>query len=144
MRKKDMTVPAILAEAVGIVLGVVYIILQIYYGLTYHVTWYNYISNIVGVILVYTGLSVLSCYPEKINRIPDELCIGKVRKLSIRMVRVVKLIFVLGLLIPCVCDALGIALKEAYSLLVIGMILLPSVYYECKILKIIRDQGKHS
>ena len=144
MKKEDLTVPALLMEAVGLILGIVYIGLQIFYGVTYHVSPYRYMGNILCLVLVYALLTILSCHPEKINRISDELCIGKVRKLSIRMVRVVKLIFVLGLLIPCVCDALRIALKEAYSLLVIGMILLPSVYYECKILKIIRDQGKHS
>ena len=138
MRKKDMTVPAILAEAVGIILGVVYIILQIYYGLTYHVVWYSYISNIVGVILVYTGLSVLSCYPEKINRITPEVCIGKIRRYSIRMVRLIKLVFVIGLMIPCVGDVLGIELKEAYSLLIIGVLLVIAVYYEYRIIQILR------
>lgn len=144
MKKEDLTVPALLAEAVGLILGIVYIGLQIFYGVMYHVSPSRYIGNILCLILVYLLLTVLSSHPEKIHRIPGELCVGDVRRLSIRMVRVVKLIFVAGLLIPCVCDALGIALKEAYSLLVIAAILLPSVYYECRILKIMRDQGKHS
>lgn len=144
MKKEDLTVPALLAEAVGLILGIVYIGLQIYYGLMYHVSPFRYIGNIFCLVLVYVLLTILSSHPERINRIPESICVGMVRKLSVRMVRIVKLIFVVGLLIPCVCDALGITLKEAYSLLVIGAILVPSVYYECKILKIMRDRGSDS
>ena len=32
MKKEDLTVPAIFAEAIGMILGIVYIGLQIYYG----------------------------------------------------------------------------------------------------------------
>ena len=89
MKKEDLTVPALLMEAVGLILGIVYIGLQIFYGVTYHVSPYRYMGNILCLVLVYALLTILSCHPEKINRIPDELCIGKGRKLSIRMVRVV-------------------------------------------------------
>ena len=34
MKKEDLTVPAIFAEAIGMILGIVYIGLQIYYGLS--------------------------------------------------------------------------------------------------------------
>ena len=37
---------------------------------------------------------------------------GKVRKYSIRMIRLVKLVFIIGLMVPCVGDVIGIELKE--------------------------------
>ena len=43
MKKEDLTVPAILAEAVGILLCILYIGLQIFYGINYHVAPYKYI-----------------------------------------------------------------------------------------------------
>ena len=65
MRKEDLTVPAIFAEAAVLILGIAYIGMQVYYGITYHIAPVQFICNILGIILVYTGLSVLSCYPEK-------------------------------------------------------------------------------
>lgn len=90
MKKEDLTVPAIFAEAIGMILGIVYIGLQIYYGIVYKVAPYKFICNIAGVVLIYVGLSLVSCQPEKINRLPKEVCVGKVRKYSIRMIRLVK------------------------------------------------------
>lgn len=138
MRKEDLTVPAIFAEAIGMILGIVYVGLQIYYGIAYKVAIYEWICNIVGVILIYVGLSLLSCYPEKINRLPKEVCTKDVRKYSIRMVRLVKLVFIAGLMVPCVGDVIGIELKEAYSLIVIAAILVIAVGYEYKIIQILR------
>ena len=89
MKKEDLTVPAIFAEAIGMILGIVYIGLQIYYGIAYKVAPYKFICNIAGVVLIYVGLSLVSCQPEKINRLPKEVCVGKVRKYSIRMIRLV-------------------------------------------------------
>ena len=120
MKKEDLTVPAIFAEAIGMILGIVYIGLQIYYGIVYKVAPYKFICNIAGVVLIYVGLSLVSCQPEKINRLPKEVCVGKVRKYSIRMIRLVKLVFIIGLMVPCVGDVIGIELKDAYSLLVIA------------------------
>ena len=98
MKKEDLTVPAIFAEAIGMILGIVYIGLQIYYGFAYKVAPYKFICNIAGVVLIYVGLSLVSCQPEKINRLPKEVCAGKVRKYSIRMIRLVKLVFILSLI----------------------------------------------
>lgn len=129
MKKEDLTVPAIFAEAIGMILGIVYIGLQIYYGIAYKVAPYKFICNIAGVVLIYVGLSLVSCQPEKINRLPKEVCVGKVRKYSIRMIRLVKLVFIIGLMVPCVGDVIGIELKDAYSLLVIAAILVITVFY---------------
>ena len=53
MKKEDLTVPAIFAEAIGMILGIVYIGLQIYYGIVYKVAPYKFICNIAGVVLIY-------------------------------------------------------------------------------------------
>lgn len=146
MKKEDLTVPAIFAEAIGMILGIVYIGLQIYYGFAYKVAPYKFICNIAGVVLIYVGLSLVSCQPEKINRLPKEVCAGKVRKYSIRMIRLVKLVFIIGLMVPCVGDVIGIELKDAYSLLVIAAILVITVFYEYRIIQLLRndhhDQGQ--
>ena len=144
MNKKDLTVPAILAEAIGIILGIVYVIMQIYYGITYKVAPWQFSSNIVGVVLVYVALTILSSHPEWINRLPREVCVGKVRKYSIRMVRLIKLVFLAGLMIPCVGDVLGIELKEAYSLIMIAAILVIAIGYEIKIIEILRQNHRGS
>lgn len=138
MKKEDLTVPAILAEAVGILLGILYIGLQVFYGITYHVAPYKYICNIVGLVLVYAGLTILSNHPERINRIPAQMCAGKIRIYSLRMLRLVKLIFVVGLMIPCVADVIGRQMQDAYSLIIIGLLLLVTIYYEYKIILTIR------
>ena len=95
---------------------------------------------------LFVGLSLVSCQPEKINRLPKEVCVGKVRKYSIRMIRLVKLVFIIGLMVPCVGDVIGIELKDAYSLLVIAAILVITVFYEYRIIQLLRndhhDQGQ--
>ena len=138
MKKEDLTVLAILAEAVGVLLGILYIGLQIFYGINYHVAPYKYICNIAGFVLVYAGLTILSNHPERINRIPEQMCVGKIRIYSLRMLRLVKLIFVVGLMIPCVADVIGRQMQDAYSLIIIGLLLLVTIYYEYKIILTIR------
>ena len=46
MRKEDLSVVALLLEAVDLILGLVYIGLQIFYGLYYHVPPYKFILNL--------------------------------------------------------------------------------------------------
>ena len=139
MRKEDLTVPAIIAEAVEIIVGLVYIGLQIYYGVVNHIPPYRFICNIVGLLLVYAGLTVLSNHPEQVSRLAPEVCVGKVRKYTLRRLRLIKLVFVVGLMVPCVGDAIGIELKDAYSLIVIFAIILIAVWHEYKILLVIRS-----
>ena len=139
MRKEDLTVPAIIAEAAGLILGILYIGLQIFYGVAYHAQPMKLILNLLVAVLVYAGLTLLSNYPEKINGIAPELCKGKIRNYSIRMVLIVKIVFITSLLIPCVADAAGFQVQSAYSLLVIGILIIVAVYYEYKIIHIIRN-----
>lgn len=139
MRKEDLTLAAIFLEAVGIIFSVIYIALQIYYGLAFHIAPYKYILNLIILILVYLGLTLLSNYPERINNLPPEVCVGKIRKYSIRMLRLVKFVFITGLLIPCVCDAFGIEILNAYSFLVVLVIVVIAGFYEYKILREIKN-----
>jgi L-asparagine transporter-like permease len=138
MKKEDMTVPALLLEAVTLILALVYIGLQIFYGLYYHIAVYKFLINVFAMVLVYAGLTLLCVYPEHINRLPPELFTPEIRAISLRMTRLVKLIFVAGIMVPCVFDALGIELLDATSLIVIGLILVVVIYYEGKIIRILR------
>lgn len=135
MRKDDMTPASTLLEAVGIILGMVYCGLQIYYGITFHVSPFKYILNLLIMILVYAGLTILSNYPERINNIPTEICTGKIRSYSLWMIRIVKFVFIAGLLIPCVFDAAGRGIRSNYSIFVIGVILIVAVYCEYRIIQ---------
>ena len=138
MRKEDLSAGAVIAEAVGMILGIAYRVLLGYYGIRFHVSPVTWIMNVLVAVLVYTGLTLLARYPEKIHALPPEKCSGKVRMYSIRMVRVIKLLFISSLLIPCISDAFGHQMKGGYSLIAIGIMIATAVYYEYHILHILR------
>lgn len=142
MRKEDMSALALFLEAIVIILGFIYIGLQVFYGLYYHIAPYKFILNLLAMILVYAGLSLLSMYPERLNSIPTELCKGKIRTYSLWMLRLVKAIFVISLLIPCVFDALGIGISSVYSLIVIGLIVIIAGYCEYQILTELKKKSR--
>ena len=130
MKKNEMTWQVMLIEAVGIVSAIAYLGLQIYYGIAFHVNPVNLMMNLVFMILVYVGLTLLAVYPERVNGLTREVCSGKIRQYTLRMVRMVKLVFVEGLLFTSVCDALGKELKQGYSLIIVVLIAAIAVYYE--------------
>lgn len=140
MRREDMTVPVALIEAGTIILGVCYLILQIYYGIHYHISPSKFIWNVCAVLLVYVAILLLQFYPEKVNRLPIELFSEEIRKLTVRMLRLIKLVFVAGLLVPCVFDVLGIGIYNAASLIVVVLIAAIAIYYEMKIYRILREK----
>lgn len=142
MRKEDLSIPALLLEAIVIILGLVYIGLQIFYGIYYRVAPYKLILNLLAMILVYLGLSLLSMYPERINGLLPEQCKGKIRSYSLWMLRLVKAIFVTSLLIPCVFDAMGVDISSVYSLIVIGLFLLIAGVCEYQIFQEFRNMRK--
>lgn len=142
MRKEDLSVVALLLEAVDLILGLVYIGLQIFYGLYYHVPPYKFILNLLAMVLVYAGLTLLSMNPERINSIPKEICQGTIRKYSLWMVRLIKAIFVVSLLIPSVFDVIGIGIQSVYSLIVIGLILVVAGYCEYHIIQELKNMQK--
>jgi L-asparagine transporter-like permease len=143
MRKEDYSLAAVIAEAVGILMMAAYVVIQIYYGIFYKIAVYKFVCNIVGVVLVYALLWILCSMPEKIHRFSPEACVGDIRKYTIRMLRIIKLVFVAGLLVPCVADAMGVELQEAYSIFVMAAILLITLYYEIKIIRVLRDDQDH-
>ena len=142
MRKEDLSVVALLLEAVDLILGLVYIGLQIFYGLYYHVPPYKFILNLLAMVLVYVGLTLLSMHPERINGIPQEICQGTIRKYSLWMVRLIKAIFVVSLLLPSVFDVIGIGIQSVYSLIVIGLILVVAGYCEYHIIQEFKNRKK--
>jgi hypothetical protein len=138
MRKRDMNTIELFAEAVGIVAALVYVGLQIYYGVSYGLGVGAVAGNVVAMILVYLGLSLLECYPERVNGLTVERCKGDIRRYTIRMIRISKLIFTGSLLLTSICDAMGHELNAGYSILVVIAIVLTAVYYEYKIIRILR------
>ena len=132
MKKEEMTTVDFLLEAVGIVAAMIYLGLQIYYGIVYGVAFTGIILNAAILILVYVGLTLLAHYPERVNNLPKEICGGKIRIYTIHMVRAVKLIFVLSLLFTSICDAAGVQINKGYSLV--------TVVYEGKIIKLLRGK----
>lgn len=142
MKKNEMTWQVMLIEAVGIVSAIAYLGLQIYYGIAFHVNPVNLMMNLVFMILVYVGLILLAVYPERVNGLTREVCSGKIRQYTLRMVRMVKLVFVEGLLFTSVCDALGKELKQGYSLIIVVLIAAIAVYYEGRIIHILKQNNK--
>ena len=84
LKKEEMTNMDFLLEAVGIVAAMIYLGLQIYYGIVYGVAFTGIILNAAILILVYVGLTLLARYPERVNNLPKEICSGKIRKYTIR------------------------------------------------------------
>ena len=132
MKKNEMTWQVMLIEAVGIVSAIAYLGLQIYYGIAFHVNQVNLMMN----------LTLLAVYPERVNGLTREVCSGKIRQYTLRMVRMVKLVFVEGLLFTSVCDALGKELKQGYSLIIVVLIAAIAVYYEGRIIHILKQNNK--
>ena len=83
LKKEEMTNMDFLLEAVGIVAAMIYLGLQIYYGIVYGVAFTGIILNAAILILVYVGLTLLARYPERVNNLPKEICSGKIRKYTI-------------------------------------------------------------
>lgn len=142
MRKDGMMAAELLAEAVGIVSGVLYIGLQIYYCVSYSVDILNVVINIAVMLLVYAGLSLLQACPERVNGLSPKACTGRIRTYTIRMVRAVKLIFIISLLFTSICDVMGIEMNTGYSLVAVVLIVAVAIFYEFRIIKILREGRK--
>ncbi len=142
MKKNEVTWQGMLAEAVGIVSAVIYLGLQIYYGVSYGVSAVNIIMNIIVMLFLYAGFTMLGIYPERVNGLTKEVCSGDIRKYTIRMVRIVKLIFVGGLLFASICDVMGKELSAGYTVGVIFFMAAVAFYYEYRIIWILRRRGK--
>lgn len=140
MRREDMTVPVLLLEAVTLVLAIGYIVLQIFYGFMYHIAAYKFIMNVLAMFLIYAALTILCIYPERVNRLPREAFTPDIRRLTLWMLRLVKLVFIAGILVPSVFDVAGFEMKEATSLIVIGLLIATVLLYEYRIFRILRNR----
>ena len=108
-----MTFASAVLEAIDALLALAYIGLQIYYGVCYHIQVFKFVANILVLLLVYIAITWLQHYPEKLNHIAAELCVGNIRKYSLRLLTFVKLVFTAGLLVPCVCDVADISKRAS-------------------------------
>lgn len=141
MGKRQWTPEEILFELISAIAALAYMALQVYYGIVYGAGVVRIIMNILILVLVYAGFTLLIFYPERVNNLTREVCTGKIRKYTVRMVEIIKLVFVLSLLFTSICDALGFQVDAAYSLIAMGLIVLVAVIYEGKIIRILR-RGK--
>lgn len=138
MKKNHLSIETLVFEIISAIAALFYMGLQVYYGIVYGAGAVRIVMNVLILILVYMGLTVLVIYPERVNGLPRGVCTGEIRKYTIRMVELIKLVFVLSLLFTSICDALGYRVDAAYSLIVMGMILVVAVVFEVKIIKILR------
>ena len=141
MRKEDLTTGNLLCEVIGIVCVLIYAGLQIYCGILYGAAAMTILVNVLMMFLVYIGLTMLAFYPEKVNRLEPEICVGKVRQYTIHMVLYIKLVFTLSLLFTSVCDVIGREVDGAYSLISVGFMILLAVGYEIKIFQILKKMS---
>lgn len=142
MKKNRLSTEELVFEIISAAAALFYMVLQVYYGIVYGAGAMRILMNVLILILVYTGLTMLIRYPERVNGLPREVCTGDIRKYTIRMVELIKLVFVLSLLFTSICDALGYRIDAAYSLIVMAFILVIAVVFEVKIIKILRKRKK--
>ena len=142
MRKEDITWVAMLMEAVSLVSAIIDIGLQIYCGVSYGATPMNIAMNLVMLIVIYAGFTMLSIYPEWVNHLHRGVCSGDVRKYTLRMVRISKMIIVAGLLLASISDVMGKALPAWCTIAVAICMIATIVYYEYKIIRILRERYK--
>ena len=138
MKKNHLSTETLVFEIISAIVALFYMGLQVYYGIVYGAGAVRIVMNVLILILVYMGLTVLAVYPERVNGLSREVCTGAIRRYTIRMVELIKLVFVLSLLFTSICDALGYRVDAAYSLIVMGIILVIAVVFEVKIIKILR------
>ena len=117
-----------------------YLMVPVLFVPVWGVAFTGIILNAAILILVYVGLTLLAHYPERVNNLPKEICSGKIRIYTIHMVRAVKLIFVLSLLFTSICDAAGVQINKGYSLVTVALIVIVTVVYEGKIIKLLRGK----
>ena len=138
MKKNHLSTETLVFEIISAIAALFYMGLQVYYGIVYGAGAVRIVMNVLILIRVYMGLTVLAIYPERVNGLSREVCTGAIRRYTIRMVELIKLVFVLSLLFTSICDALGYRVDAAYSLIVMGLILVVAVVFEVKIIKILR------
>ena len=101
-------------EAIDALLALAYIGLQIYYGVCYHIQVFKFVANILVLLLVYIANHMAAALSGKAQSHSS----GAVWAISESIhsgFDVCKACFTAGLLVPCVCDAFGIAIRDVYN-----------------------------
>lgn len=142
MKKEEMTVFDLILEALGVLGLLFYLGFQIYYGILYGIPIITIVVNVLIMVLVYALLTGLQFFPEKVNGISKEICKGQIKRYTVEMLRTIKLIFTLCLVFTSVCDVMGNEIQKGYSLIVVVAIVIVAVYYEAKVIRILRDLNK--
>ena len=142
MREKDWTVPAIVTETLTVLALVSGCGLRIFYGIYYQVAPASCMVDILVAVLFYAGALLLQLYPEYLNHLTREQCRDGIRRDSLWMVRLVKLVFMVSLLVTCICDVLGQSLPGIYNAVVILLLFAIVLLFESRIIGEIRSGGK--
>ncbi len=142
MKSGKYTSPQMIIEIISALAAFVYLGLQIYYGIVYSVGAMRIIMNVLILLLVYAGLTMLFLYPERVNGLNPSVCTGKIRRYTMRMVQLIKFIFVLSLLFTSICDALGYSIDAGYSVIAMGAIALTAIVYEAKIIREVKKPNR--
>lgn len=85
---------------------------------------------------------MLCIYPEWVNGLRKDACTGDIRRYTLRMVRTEKSAVVLGVLFASIFDVAGRVLSGWYAVAVVGFMIVTAIYYEHKIIKILRELYK--
>ena len=118
--------------------------LQIYHGFFYGMAAFGgkMLTNLAYMILVYLGLTLLQCNPERVNGLTKEACTKEIRTYTVRMVRIAKLIYSSSLFFTSILDVMGKEINGGYSLVTVVLIVVTALIYGIKIIRIIKGQRK--
>ena len=67
MKKNRLSTEELVFEIISAVAALFYMVLQVYYGIVYGAGAMRILMNVLILILVYTGLTMLIRYPERVN-----------------------------------------------------------------------------
>ncbi|MFV0466055.1 MAG: hypothetical protein ACK5ML_08275 [Lachnospiraceae bacterium] len=143
MNRKERKFWDVFIETICIIGAVIYFVLQFYSGMYYKLEISDRLMRMLTMFLLYSGLTILQMHPELMNIGCEDCLEGKVRIYAIRMMRMIKLIIVVGMLIPSLGDVFGLTLNAAYSLIIAICIVLNIAYYLYHIWKHNKSQHKH-
>ena len=68
MKKNHLSTETLVFEIISAIAALFYMGLQVYYGIVYGAGAVRIVMNVLILILVYMGLTVLAIYPERVNR----------------------------------------------------------------------------
>ena len=78
MKKNHLSTETLVFEIISAIAALFYMGLQVYYGIVYGAGAVRIVMNVLILILVYMGLTVLAIYPERVNGLPREVCTGAI------------------------------------------------------------------